>query len=130
MSLVYDSVTDFGGGFTDFAPKSLWTQSDSRELVSDILRFNSRQFLLYSLVFINNLINNTLTYKKQNILFVLYCPGPNAVIYNMYKSMTYFPFVSVICIVLDIYFFIWWSPFITSRNLDEVFTYNHVWLYI
>ena len=21
---------------------------------------------------------------------------------------------------------IWWSPFITSRNLDEVFTYNHM----
>ena len=26
------------------------------------------------------------------------------------------------------YFFIWWSHFIPSRNLDEVFTYNHVWL--
>ena len=23
---------------------------------------------------------------------------------------------------------IWWSPFIPSRNLDEVFTYNHIWL--
>ena len=22
----------------------------------------------------------------------------------------------------------WWSPFISSRNLDEVFTYNHIWL--
>ena len=21
---------------------------------------------------------------------------------------------------------VWWSPFITSRNLDEVFTYNHI----
>ena len=27
-----------------------------------------------------------------------------------------------------IYIFIWWSPFIPSRNLDEVFTYNHIWL--
>ena len=26
------------------------------------------------------------------------------------------------------FFFIWWSPFIPSRNLDEVFTYNHIWL--
>ena len=24
--------------------------------------------------------------------------------------------------------FIWWSPFIPSSNLDEVFTYNHIWL--
>ena len=23
-------------------------------------------------------------------------------------------------------YFIWWSPFIPSRNLDEVFTYNHM----
>ena len=23
---------------------------------------------------------------------------------------------------------IWWSPFIPSRNLDEVFTYNHMTL--
>ena len=22
---------------------------------------------------------------------------------------------------------IWWSPFIPSRNLDEVFTYNHIY---
>ena len=22
----------------------------------------------------------------------------------------------------------WWSPFIPSMNLDEVFTYNHIWL--
>ena len=24
--------------------------------------------------------------------------------------------------------FIWWGPFIPSRNLDEVFTYNHMTL--
>ena len=28
------------------------------------------------------------------------------------------------CIVI----FIWWSPSIPFRNLDEVFTYNHIWL--
>ena len=22
--------------------------------------------------------------------------------------------------------FIWWSPFIASRNLDDIFTYNHM----
>ena len=27
--------------------------------------------------------------RKQMLLFVFYCPGPLAVIYNMYKSMTY-----------------------------------------
>ena len=31
-------------------------------------------------------------------------------------------------IVIVIVIFIWWSPFIPSRNLDEVFTYNHTWL--
>ena len=30
--------------------------------------------------------------------------------------------------VLLLLLFIWWSPFIPSRNLDEVFTYNHIWL--
>ena len=24
------------------------------------------------------------------------------------------------------YYFIWWGPFISSRNLDDVFTYNHM----
>ena len=29
---------------------------------------------------------------------------------------------------IDIVIFICWRPFILSRNLDEVFTYNHIWL--
>ena len=33
-----------------------------------------------------------------------------------------------IYIYIVIVIFIWWSPFIPSRNLDEVFTYNHIWL--
>ena len=37
-------------------------------------------------------------------------------------------FQGYIHIVIVIVIFIWWSPFIPSRNLDEVFTYNHVWL--
>ena len=28
--------------------------------------------------------------------------------------------------VSDIVILFWWSPFIPSRNLDEVFTYNHM----
>ena len=36
----------------------------------------------FSLVFINNLINQN-TIQKM-LLFVLYCPGPLTVIYNMY----------------------------------------------
>ena len=30
--------------------------------------------------------------------------------------------------VIVIVIFIWWIPFIPSKNLDEVFTYNHLWL--
>ena len=32
------------------------------------------------------------------------------------------------CIYIYIYIVIlfWWSPFIPSRNLDEVFTYTHI----
>ena len=37
---------------------------------------------------IKNLINDKSKHKKKNVLFVLYCPGPLTVIYNMYKSMT------------------------------------------
>ena len=34
-------------------------------------------------------------------------------------------FLNYIYIYIVIVIFIWWSPFIPSRNLDEVFTYNH-----
>ena len=40
------------------------------------------------LEFIKNLINDKSKHKKKMLLFVLYCPGPLTVIYNMYKSMT------------------------------------------
>ena len=43
----------------------------------------------FSLVFVKNLINNISKYKNKMLLFVLYCPGPLTVMYNMYKSMTY-----------------------------------------
>ena len=36
------------------------------------------------------------------------------------------PHYIYIYIYIYICFFIWWSPFIPSRNLDEVFTYNHL----
>ena len=45
------------------------------------------------------------------------------VIYNV-SYIVYNIYIIVIVIVI----FIWWSPFIPSRNLDEVFTYNHIWL--
>ena len=37
------------------------------------------------------------------------------------------------CVYIYIYiycycYFIWWSPFIPSKNLDEDFTNNHIWL--
>ena len=40
-------------------------------------------------VFIKNLIYIKSKHKKQNITFILYCPGRLAFIYNMYKSMNY-----------------------------------------
>ena len=36
--------------------------------------------------------------------------------------------LNLIIVIVVIVIFIWWSPFIPSRNLDEVFTYNHIWL--
>ena len=42
----------------------------------------------FSLVFIKNLINDKSKPNKNMLLFVLYCPGPFTVIYNMYNSMT------------------------------------------
>ena len=42
----------------------------------------------FSLVFIKNFINDKSKHKKTILLIVLYCPGPLAVIYNMYTSMT------------------------------------------
>ena len=35
-------------------------------------------------------------------------------------------YIYIIYIVIVIVIIIWWSPFIPSRNLDEVFTYNHI----
>ena len=48
----------------------------------------------------------------------------------MYKyiDINYIYIYIYIYIVIVIVIFIWWSPFIPSRNLDEVFTYNHIWL--
>ena len=34
--------------------------------------------------------------------------------------------VDIYVIFIIVVIFIWWSPFIPSRNLDEVFTYNHI----
>ena len=41
-----------------------------------------------SLVFIKILINDKSKHKTELLLFILYCPGPLTVIYNMYNSMT------------------------------------------
>ena len=47
--------------------------------------------------------------------------------YNAYQLFDIY-LSSIIVIVIVIVIFIWWNPFIPSRNLDEVFTYNHIWL--
>ena len=51
----------------------------------------------------------------------------------IHKQLTTYFKVKYESILIGYYFFffcyfIWWSPFIPSRNLDEVFTYNHIWL--
>ena len=52
------------------------------------------------------------------------------VIFNLeiYWPPVMYTYYIYIVIVIIIVIFIWWSPFIPSRNLDEVFTYNHIWL--
>ena len=50
------------------------------------------------------------------------------IITNKYKN--YSLIINNIYKYIDVYIVIviLWSPFIPSRNLDEVFTYNHIWL--
>ena len=63
-------------------------QWDNQKLVSQKSRFDSRQFLFFSCVYQElKKINQNKRINKM-LLFVLYCPGPLTVIYNMYKSMT------------------------------------------
>ena len=47
---------------------------------------------------------------------------------NIYIINDFFFIVFVYISYCYFVIFIWWSPFIPSRNLDAVFTYNHIWL--
>ena len=51
-----------------------------------------------------------------------------AVLAHMCVYFIYIYIYIYIYIVIIIYIFIWWSPFIPSKNLDEVLTYNHITL--
>ena len=44
----------------------------------------------------------------------------------LYDHTQYVNIFVYILIVICYCYFIWWSPFIPSRNLDEVFNYNHM----
>ena len=44
----------------------------------------------------------------------------------LYYHIQYVNIFVYIPIVICYCYFIWWSPFIPSRNLDEVFNYNHM----
>ena len=44
-----------------------------------------------------------------------------------HRLKVYIPNMLYIYIIIVIVIFIWWSPFNPSRNLDEVFTYNHIY---
>ena len=65
----------------------LWLSGTTKKLVSQMSRFDFRQFLFFSCVY-QELINDKSKHKKKMLLFVLYSPGLLTVIYNMYKSMT------------------------------------------
>ena len=45
------------------------------------------------------------------------------IINNTIRYIIRYTYIYIVIVI-----FIWWSPFILSRNLDEVFTYNHIWL--
>ena len=70
-----------------------------------------------------------IVYSIYNILYT------NSVFFMKYNTNDYYNinmFVDLFCIIqiyiiIVIVIFIWWSPFIPSRNLDEVVTYNHIW---
>ena len=47
------------------------------------------------------------------------------IVHYTHQTKTLYIYI-YIYIVIVIVIFIWWSPFIPSRNLDEVFTYNHM----
>ena len=44
---------------------------------------------------------------------------------NIFEHIIYSIYIYIVIVIV---IFIWWSPFIPSRNLDEVFTYNHIGL--
>ena len=51
---------------------------------------------------------------------------PNNIIIQILTHIHIYTYIYIYIVI-----FIWctpWSPFIPSRNLDEVFTYNHIWL--
>ena len=73
---------------------------------------------IISLIMCIKLILLIITLMKNNICELLM----NTKCTEQIKTMDIFSMYIVIVI------FIWWSPFIPSRNLDEVFTYNHIWL--
>ena len=63
-------------------------QWDHQKLINQRSRVRI-QVVIVLLLFINNLINDKSKHnKEQMLLFVLYCPRPFTVMYNMYKSMT------------------------------------------
>ena len=61
--------------------------------------------------------------QLEHIIYSTYISVYRYIIFIKYTTLYNIYYVIVILL-----FCIWWSPFIPSRNLDEVFTYNHIWL--
>ena len=49
------------------------------------------------------------------------------IIYTLLLYYNLFIYIYIYIVIVVIVIFIWWSPFIPSRNLDEVVTYNHIY---
>ena len=79
--------------------------------------------LFYCLIFI---LHALAKFRNLKVLSLFNSENPNPNITSSSSSSTYIYIYIYINVVIVI--FIWWSPFIPSRNLDEVFTYNHIYM--
>ena len=64
-------------------------QWENQKLVSQRSRVRLQSVLVYLLCLLRTYKTINQNTRKQCLLFVLYCPGPLTVIYNMYTFMNY-----------------------------------------
>ena len=90
------------------------------ERKSFVDKYEPRIVITYLLRFYIPQHRSPLNSTHCNII-TLFAPKPKLLfICSIYIYMCIYIYIVVI--------FIWWSPFIPTRNLNEVFTYIHTWL--